>query len=52
MWLGLAIMLVMVVGLIWWIVWAVRGKRSKLSEDRMELVGGLMKPQSFVLWLL
>jgi hypothetical protein len=29
MWLGLTIMLVMVVGLIWWIVWAMRkGKKE------------------------
>jgi hypothetical protein len=32
MWLGLTIMLVMVVGLIWWIVWAVRkGKKEEVE---------------------
>jgi hypothetical protein len=30
MWLGIAIMLVMCVGLIWWIVWVVRKEKDKV----------------------
>jgi hypothetical protein len=30
MWFGIAIMLVMCVGLIWWIVWVVRKDKNKV----------------------
>ncbi len=33
MWFGLSIMVVMIVGLIWWCVWAVRRDPAQTSES-------------------